>query len=147
VSKMKIAGFAALGFVLAVIAGYLWGSAGRWTAEAALADADARWYLQSARTSLLGGRVGIYSLNFGDAARRLEAAKNEAGLAADRLERAGRTEPAARIKAVIPTIEDSRALAASLNQDANSRAASADAVIDEVLRAELARAAAAGTRP
>ena len=54
-SKMKIALFALIGLLVAVGAGWIWGSWGRWAAERQAQGAELRVQLAEARAGLLGG--------------------------------------------------------------------------------------------
>src|SRR6266852_3528843 len=60
--------------LIAVLAGYLWGSAGRRTAEREVQGVTLRIDLIEARGALLAARVDLYNVNFGNASRHLQEA-------------------------------------------------------------------------
>jgi hypothetical protein len=131
---LKIVGFVALGFVLALAAGYVWGSAGRRDLHVQLEAATRRFALVVARERLASGRVAVYGLNFGDAARGFESAHVWTTSAAQQFRIDGDEQMAARLVQAAQKIDQARSLAASVNQDANNRAAAAEALLDNVLR-------------
>jgi hypothetical protein len=129
-TRMKLAGIAALGLALAVLGGYLWGASGRWQIAADLADCERTRSVDQARRHLLQARLELFSLNFGAATRELEAAKPALEEAARQQERAGQRESAGLVREVIPVAEEARALAAALDQSANARSGEALAALD-----------------
>ncbi len=97
-SKMKIALFALIGLLVAVGAGWIWGSWGRWAAERQAQSAELRVQLAEARASLLSARVNLFEINFGKASADLERAKQAMSAAAGLLDKAGRTGEAASVR-------------------------------------------------
>ena len=91
--SLKIAGLIALGLALALAVGWLWGAAGRWPAERRVAEAELRLRLTDARSRVLGGRVDLYSLNFGSAAQNFEAARQIVSSTSDMLAAADAKDP------------------------------------------------------
>ena len=117
--------FIVIAIALAVLGGYLWGAAGRWRAEDALARAGAGLPLAHARGNMLAARVNLFEVNFGEASRSLEAAKGDLMTAAGTLDRLDLDSEAAAAREVAARVEDARQLAGRLDQTANSRLADA----------------------
>jgi hypothetical protein len=134
-TKMKMVMFALVGLLVAVGAGWLWGSWGRWAAEGNLRDAELRGQLTEARASLLSARVNLSEINFGNASADLERAKQAMSAAAGLLEEAGRADDAASVRQALVKAGEAQQLAGAVDQTASARAAAA--------LAALARAGAA----
>ena len=137
-TKMKMVMFALAGLLVAVGAGWLWGSFGRWAAEGNLRDAELRVQFAEARASLLSARVNLFEINFGKASTELERAKQAMSAAAGLLEKAGRADEAASVRQALTKAGEAQQLAGAVDQTANARAAEA--------LAALARAGAAEGR-
>jgi len=136
--SLKIAGLIALGLALALAAGWLWGAAGRWPAERRVAEAELRLRLTDARSRVLGGRVDLYSLNFGSAAQNFEAARQIVSSTSDMLAAADAKDPRVeRLRAALNDLTASQRFAAQMRQDAHTPAE----------RALQAISAAAHTQP
>lgn len=125
--------------LVALLAGWMWGRSGKPALDRALQAAQLRDQLHEARSAVLDARLDIYSVNFGDASRHLEAARTALNAAAARLKNADREEDAKRLAVASTRIDEAQRLAGELNQDANSRAADAAKAIDEVLRPAATR--------
>jgi hypothetical protein len=134
-----------IALVVAIGAGWLWGSAGRRPAEQALRVATLQQELLEGHAALLGARLDIYSVNFGEASRHFEAARTSLTRAIDYLKSLDRDEDAARIQGMMAGLDDAQRLAGNLDQNANSRAAEVAKVVAEVIAA--GPAAAAPKRP
>jgi hypothetical protein len=130
---MKLVLGVSLGLLVALGAGWLWGSSGRWDADRAVQAAELRSDLLEARSLALAARVDLYNVNFGDASRHLEDAKGLLRHAAERLKNAGRPDDAKRLDPALTRMDEAQQLAGKLDQGANSRAADAAKTIDEVL--------------
>jgi len=136
--SLKIAGLIALGLALALAVGWLWGAAGRWPAERRVAEAELRLRLTDARSRVLGGRVDLYSLNFGSAAQNFEAARQIVSSTSDMLAAADAKDPRVeRLRAALNDLAASQRFAAQMRQDAHTSAE----------RALQAISAAAHTQP
>jgi len=136
--SLKIAGLIALGLALALAVGWLWGAAGRWPAERRVAEAELRLRLTDARSRVLGGRVDLYSLNFGSAAQNFEAARQIVSSTSDMLAAADAKDPRVeRLRAALNDLTASQRFAAQMRQDAHTPAG----------RALQAISAAAHTQP
>ena len=129
--KLVLGVFVAL--MVALGAGWLWGSAGRWDADRIIGAAQLRSDLFEARSSVLGARVDLYNLNFGEASRHFEDAKGLLRRATERLKSAGRQEDAKRLDSALARIEEAQKMAGRLDQGANSRAADAEQTIAGVI--------------
>ena len=119
--------------MVALGAGWLWGSSGRWDADRIIRTAQLRSDLFEARSSVLGARVDLYNLNFGNASRQFEDAKGLLRRATERLKSAGREEDAKRLDSALAGIEEAQKMAGRLDQGANSRAADAEQTIAGVI--------------
>jgi hypothetical protein len=119
--------------MVALGAGWLWGSSGRWDAERIVGAAQLRSDLFEARSSVLGARVDLYNLNFGNASRQFEDAKGLLRRATERLKSAGREEDAKRLDSALARIDEAQKMAGRLDQGANSRAADAEQTIAAVI--------------
>ena len=134
---MKLVFGVFVGLLVALGVGWLWGTWGKSDLARALQAAELRDELHEARGAVLESRLDIYSVNFGEASRHLEAARTALGAAAQRLKDVGGEEDAKRLALAATRIDEAQRLAGELNQDANSRAADAAKAIDDVLhRAE-----------
>jgi hypothetical protein len=121
--------------LVALLAGWIVGASGKSALTKSVEAAQLRDELHMARAAVLDARLDIYSVNFGNASRALEAARTAESAAAARLKNADREEDAARLALALTKIDEAQRLVGELNQDANSRAADAARAIDEVLRA------------
>jgi hypothetical protein len=133
----------ALGVVLAVLvagtAGWVWASSGRWETERALQASELRNELLEARALLLEARLSVYDLNFGDASRHFEGAKDLLRRAGERLKAQGREDEVKRLDSAVTTIDDAQRMAGQLDQAANRRAGEAAQIVSELLGRETAR--------
>jgi hypothetical protein len=132
---LKIIGGVALGFVLALAVGFVWGASGRFDLQSRLHDTDLRLQVSDARTRLLAARVDLYSLNFGAATQNLEAAKIPLQALVRRYERDGEAARVTDAQNAIAATEKSRRLAAQLDQAAQGAAADALAALERATRA------------
>lgn len=124
--------------LVALGAGWLLGSAGRIDSARALEAVELRSDLHQSRASALAARVDLYNMNFGDASRHLEDAKESLRRASGRLKAAERTADAPRMDAALAQLEAAQQMAGRLDQGANARAAAAAQSIDDVLKATVA---------
>src|SRR5512141_1284149 len=112
-----------LALLVAVGVGWVVGASGRSNSERARQIADLRAELLEGRAAVLDARLDIYSVNFGDASRHLEAARSALHTADVRLNGLDRQEDATRLKIAMTRIDEAQRMAGRLNQDANSLAA------------------------
>ena len=81
---MKLVLGITVGLAVALLAGWVWGSAGRSEMARALETSELRGELRGARAAVLDARVAIYSVNFGEASAHLEGARSLLRHAAER---------------------------------------------------------------
>lgn len=130
-TKIVLGVFVAL--VVALLGGWLWGASGKGDLDRALQASELRMDLLEARSALLGARLDLYEVNFGDARRHLEDARGLLRRAEERLEGLGREDDVKRLDLALTRIDDAQRLAGQLDQGANAAAAEAEQTIDEVL--------------
>ena len=129
----------AVGLVVALFAGWIWGRSGQSDTARALQTSELRGDLLGARAAVLDARVAVYSVNFGEASRHLEDARGLLGRVEERLKRLGRDDQVKQVQAAQATVEDAQRMAGKLDQNANSRAGEAAKMIADVLDAEAKR--------
>ena len=127
------------GLVVALLAGWIWGTWDQSDTARALQTAELRGELLGARAAVLDARVAIYSVNFGEASRHLEDARGLLGRAEERLKSLGRDAEVKQAQAAQTTIDDAQRMAGKLDQNANSRAGEAAKLLADVLDAEAKR--------
>lgn len=130
INRMAGVGVALL---VALGVGWAWGTSGRSAINRVLKIAELRESLLEGRAAALDARLDIYSVNFGDASRHLEAARSAVRAADARLNDLGRQEDAKRLTIALTRIDDAQRMAGQLNQDVNALAADAAKTIDDVL--------------
>jgi len=119
--------------LVALLAGFLWGAAGKSTLDRALQRSELRNELLDARAATLAARIDVYNTNFGEASRHLEEARSVAGRAAQRLDALGRDDDLKQLQSALGSIEEAQRLAGKLDLAANARAGDAAKAIDAVL--------------
>jgi hypothetical protein len=124
------------GLLLALLAGWIWGTSGQSDTARAVETAELRSELLGARAALLDARVAIYSVNFGEASGHLENARGLLRRAEERFKRVGRDDEVKEVQAVLMTIDDAQRMAGKLDQGANSRAGEAAKMLANLLDAE-----------
>jgi hypothetical protein len=130
---MRLVGGALVGMLIALGAGFVWGSSGQAALNRALQDTQLRSDLFEARSAVLAARVDLYNVNFGNASRNLESAKGVLARVNERLNNAGRDEDAKRLEPAIAELAEAQSLAGRFDQGANARAGKIAQTIDEVL--------------
>jgi hypothetical protein len=131
-TKFALAVVAAV--LIALLTGYLWGSAGRRAAEREIEDTTLRTDLLEARGALLAARVDLYNVNFGNASRHLQEALERLRPASTRIKGVGQPADVPRIDLALTRIDEAQRLAGRLDQGANARVGDAAAAIDEILQ-------------
>jgi hypothetical protein len=129
----------AVGLVVALLAGWIWGRSGRSDMARALQTSELRGELLGARAAVLDARVAVYSVNFGEASRHLEDARGLLGRADERLKSLGRDDEVRHVQTALASIDDAQRMAGKLDQSANSRAGEAAKMVADVLDAEAKR--------
>ena len=131
--SMKL--FLAVGAALLVTlgVGWGWGAWGKSDVNHAREVAELRVGLLEGRAAVLDARLEIYSVNFGEASRHLEAARTSVRSAQAQLGALGRPDDAKRLEPALTRIDEAQRMAGLLNQDANALAADAAKTIGDVL--------------
>jgi hypothetical protein len=119
--------------LVALGVGWAWGASGRADISRALRVAELRDGLLEGRTAVLDARLAIYSVNFGEASRHLEAARSALRAANAELNGLGRQGDAKQLEFALTRIDEAQRMAGKLNQDANALAADAAKAINDVL--------------
>lgn len=118
----KIVGIVALAVLVALATGWVWGRSGQSALSQQARASDLRLRLTDAKSRILGGRVDLYSLNFGSAAQNFEAAQAVVGSILATYEPAGTSQRAGHLKAVQAELEEARRIAGQMRQDAHVQA-------------------------
>jgi hypothetical protein len=125
--------------LLALLAGWIWGTSGQSDTARAVETAELRSELLGARAATLDARVAIYSVNFGEASGHLENARGLLRRAEERFKRLGRDDEVKQVQAALTTIDDAQRMAGKLDQSANSRAGDAAKMLADLLDAGATR--------
>ena len=88
---------------------------------------------------MLDARLDIYSVNFGEESRHLEAARSALRAAEARLNSLGREADTKPLELALANIDEAQRIAGQLNQDANALAADASNAINDVLDTTVKR--------
>lgn len=126
--KMALWGLLAALVILGI--GWLWGSSGRWDAESGLREAQLRLGLADARGALASARVDLFELNYGQASRHLQRAKDALQDVQARLDTSRQAPSAGAVSDALSKTVEAQQLAASVNTTANERAADALKALD-----------------
>ena len=117
------------GVVLAVLvalgAGWVWGASGKSTVDQERRRLEQRADYESARASLLNGRVSLFLNNFGDASKYFETARFELEHLQGKLREVGQAERAGRVEIVLSSVKDAQRLSAQLDASAQNAASAA----------------------
>jgi hypothetical protein len=119
--------------LVALLVGWIWGASGTSTLERSLQAAELRINLLEARSAVLGARVDLYSVNFGDAIRHLEEGREYVRRAITALQGSGREAEAKQLEPAATSIDEARQLAGKLDQGAQSPVAEAVKTIGAAL--------------
>ena len=125
--------------LIALGAGWVWGTSGRSELTRALRIAELRDGLLEGRAAVLDARLDIYSVNFGEASRHLEAARSALRAAEPRLNSLGRQADTKALELALAKIDEAQRMAGQLNQDANALAADAAKAVNDVLETTVKR--------
>jgi hypothetical protein len=118
--------------LVALGAGWVWGAWGSSDTNRALRIAELRDGLLEGRAAVLDARLDIYSVNFGEASRHLEAARSAVRAAEARLNSLGHQADTKPLE-LAAKIDEAQRMTGQLNQDANALAADASKAITVVL--------------
>lgn len=105
--------------------GFAWGASGRLTMQSSLDAAKQQLDLAEARGAILDARVSLYNMNFGDASRHLEHAKEALRRLKERHHDSGRNAAASSVEAALRHVEETQRLAGKLDPAANNAAGQA----------------------
>jgi hypothetical protein len=130
---MKTVAAVGIALLVALGAGWVWGASGRSTLHDALTTAQLRETLIDGRAAILDARLDIYSVNFGNASKHLEAARSALRVGESTLKDLGRQDDATEVGKALARIDEAQRMTGQLNQDANAVAADAAAAIGRVL--------------
>jgi hypothetical protein len=119
---------------LAALVSFLYGRSGASVDREALEAARLRLQIVEARAQVLDGRVSLYLVNFGDAGRHFSFAKGPLAPARATLVARGQHELAATLDRAGKELDGAQDLASKLSQDANSHAAEAARLLNDVLQ-------------
>ena len=125
--------------MVALLAGWIWGTSGQSDATRALETAELKGELLGARAAILDARVAIYSVNFGEASGHLENARGLLRRAEERLKRLVLDDEVKQVQAALTCIDDAQRMAGKLDQSANSRAGDAAKMLADLLNVEVKR--------
>ena len=119
---------------VAALVSFFYGRSGASVDREVLEATRLRLLLVEARAQVLDGRVSLYLVNFGDAGRHFAFAKGPLAPARATLVARGRNELATTLDAASKEIDAAQEHASKLSQDANSRAAEAARLLNDVLQ-------------
>lgn len=118
---LKIGLLAFFLLIAAFGAGAWWATARQATAEHAVDEVRQQLDLAEARGHILEARVSLYNVNFGDAQRQLDDAKQPLTRARDRAQAQGKKESADALTAALTRAQEAQRLAGRLDQNANNQ--------------------------
>ena len=121
----KTAGIVLLAAVVAVGIGWVWGASGRADVEQARRTAELRAGFAEARALLLEARVSLFTMNFGQAGRAFDQARNLVTSLQARLREAGQAERAGRLEIVLGHLGDAGRFTLALDARAQNAAEAA----------------------
>ena len=123
----------AAALLIALLAGYLWGASGRRATQQALRVSTLRADLLDVRASILGARVDLYNVNFGNASRDLQDAIDHLPSIAQRLKDGGTPDNQKWAEDAASQAVQAHRLAGQLDAGANAHAAAAAIALDRIL--------------
>jgi hypothetical protein len=126
---MRLYGGIALAIFVAFGVGWLSGRSGRSDLQTAARVATERADIAEARSFVLDGRVNLFQMNFGEAAKRFGEAQTTVQRAQTGLREAGQADRATTLDAAIAALREAQRLALALDQGAHSQAEKAAQVL------------------
>ena len=132
-TKVRLVAGIGVALAVALVAGWIWGTAERSTLARALQASELRDELLGARAAVLDARVAIYAVNFGEASRHLEDARGLLGRADTRLTGLGRTADVHQLATAREHVDAAQRMTGKLDQSANARAGEAAQIMAEML--------------
>jgi hypothetical protein len=119
---MKLVASIGVAVLLAFGLGWFLGASGKSTIELDRRQHEQRADLAEARGLVLEGRVALFQLNFGDAAKRFDSARAILERAQMRLRETGQAERAGQLEVALAHLKDAGRLAVALDPTAQSAA-------------------------
>ena len=129
---LRISLYILIGILVALLAGFLWGRAGRSALQVQAGIQELAMDVAEARASLLAARVDLFEVNFGEASRELAAARSWLQQGATRASAIGQDDNAARLKNVAARLDQTQQQIARLDQSANTTLAEAIRLLVQV---------------
>jgi hypothetical protein len=129
---VRIGLFVLIGLLVALLAGFLWGRAGLSTSRTDLNDTRLRLHLSQSRSDLLAARVDLFEVNFGRASQHLQTARGHLQDAENELNGQGRSDEAARAKAIASRVAQAQDQVGRLDQSANTRIGEAVTLLEQI---------------
>lgn len=105
--------------------GFAWGASGRLSIQSSLSATTEQLDLAEARGALLDARVSLYNMNFGDASRHCEHAKDVIRRLKGRYQESGKSDAASSADAALRHVDEAQRLAGKLDPAANNAAGAA----------------------
>ena len=124
----RIARLVLVGVVAAIVLlglGYAWGVSGRGELQSSLEQTQQQLDVAEARWHVLDARVSLYNMNFGDASRKLEEAKDPLRRIRQRYVDQEDDDAVRSVSAALEHVDEAQRLAGKLDQAANSKAGEA----------------------
>jgi hypothetical protein len=112
----------AVAALVALGGGWIWGAAGKAAVMAERRALTDRAELAEVRGLALGGRVSLFALNFGDAARQFGEAHRALVPIQTRLRQTSQAERAGRLEIILADLRDAERLATALDSNAHAAA-------------------------
>ncbi len=132
-TTMKLTLWGIVAVLVALLVGFLWGASGRSAVAARLDESQLGLRLAQSRADLAQARVDVFEVNFGQASRHFETAKERLRDASGLLQkRSADADTLKRANEAIARLTEAQQLAGKLDQSANQRAAEAAKLIDQV---------------
>jgi hypothetical protein len=116
--------------LVALGVGWLMGGAGRSSVELDRRAAVERAGFAEARIEILSGRLALYQVNFGDAARRFDAAAQIVGSLQGTMRDLSQAERAGRLDTVLTHLREAQRLSTSVDPAAQGAAEQALAALE-----------------
>ncbi len=111
-----------LALLVAVGAGWVWGASGKSGVDQERRRLEQRADYHEAQALILGGRVSLFLVNFGDAGKQFENARITLEHLQTKLREVGQAERAGRVEIVLSHVKDAQRLSAQLDASAQNAA-------------------------
>lgn len=121
----KAVGAVLLAVLVALGAGWVWGASGKSSVDQERRRLEQRTDYETARASVLDGRVSLFLNNFGDASKHFEQARIALEHLQTVLREVGQAERAGRVEIALASLKDAVRLSAQLDANAQNAATAA----------------------